>query len=702
MNGKNQEIEVNLEYYIELPFNLALPTGHYALNIPNQIRIRREMYLLQRGNELENISTTQKILEPQDRLYDEHGLVNKKFVEFTFKRKLKTVLFAKYKQIMKLFIDESKFLRKLEKGEISFKDIQIPKKVSSDFHRRFMNQVNEFLIYYINFFPINNIQHLIQHEVRPLSVYEFSKCETGIIFVFKNIGIALPSIIDDYNNYTGIPEFTFVNKAKIQEFEKFIQNRKSCKIFSYQEMFNLARFLYRTNKENMITAIVINAVTAIESILNILEEKDLEFQNLKIKRKRGEKRKIAILNFYLNQYRKFNNYDRPLKVIRKTQFKICKLIKINNPVIKTYKNSRKIISILNFGRLIRNEIIHQGKIRYNKFNDTIRFKFKPFGVIKKIKFHNLWASILNAYYSFNMHISNLYYPKINWNLESQYSKSHIASSTTESRDNMILMIPNYDWREIHSYNYILPEFTVPPEKFPIGLKTTDNKLINLNVDYQRGRYELVDQIMGDNDEFEAKWITWNVDFSYDKFKTLFENKTFNFIVDRKGQIYNYRCCQNCDFIIPVHRHIIYNNNKCPKCKNEFDLKKFNKEMWIKLFADAFNKEKFEQSIKYIGKAIKIDPNDKIIWNDYGLNLLKLKKYNESIRCLNKAIDLDNNFGDPYYNKACALSLSNNKSSAIKFLKKSIEINKNFKDLAKRDSDFDIIRNSKDFKDIIDK
>ncbi len=628
MNGKNQEIEVNLEYYIELPFNLALPTGHYALNIPNQIRIRREMYLLQRGNELENISTTQKILEPQDRLFDEHGLVNKKFVEFTFKRKLKTVLFAKYKQIMKLFIDESKFLRKLEKGEISFKDIQIPKKVSSDFHRRFMNQVNEFLIYYINFFPINNIQHLIQHEVRPLSVYEFSKCETGIIFVFKNIGIALPSIIDDYNNYTGIPEFTFVNKAKIQEFEKFIQN--------------------------------------------------------------------------LNQYRKFNNYDRPLKVIRKTQFKICKLIKINNPVIKTYKNSRKIISILNFGRLIRNEIIHQGKIRYNKFNDTIRFKFKPFGVIKKIKFHNLWASILNAYYSFNMHISNLYYPKINWNLESQYSKSHIASSTTESRDNMILMIPNYDWREIHSYNYILPEFTVPPEKFPIGLKTTDNKLINLNVDYQRGRYELVDQIMGDNDEFEAKWITWNVDFSYDKFKTLFENKTFNFIVDRKGQIYNYRCCQNCDFIIPVHRHIIYNNNKCPKCKNEFDLKKFNKEMWIKLFADAFNKEKFEQSIKYIGKAIKIDPNDKIIWNDYGLNLLKLKKYNESIRCLNKAIDLDNNFGDPYYNKACALSLSNNKSSAIKFLKKSIEINKNFKDLAKRDSDFDIIRNSKDFKDIIDK
>ncbi len=56
-----------------------------------------------------------------------------------------------------------------------------------------------------------------------------------------------------------------------------------------------------------------------------------------------------------------------------------------------------------------------------------------------------------------------------------------------------LGLKNYDWREIYSHNMDLPKFTVPPEKFPIGIITKDDKLINLNIDYSRGKYELVSQ-----------------------------------------------------------------------------------------------------------------------------------------------------------------------------------------------------------------
>lgn len=33
------KVDAKLEYFVELPFNLSLPTGLYSLNIPNQIKI---------------------------------------------------------------------------------------------------------------------------------------------------------------------------------------------------------------------------------------------------------------------------------------------------------------------------------------------------------------------------------------------------------------------------------------------------------------------------------------------------------------------------------------------------------------------------------------------------------------------------------------------------------------------------------------
>ncbi|GAI60895.1 unnamed protein product [marine sediment metagenome] len=79
MTESKIEVDAKLEYFIELPFNLSLPTGLYSLNIPNQIKIRRDVYYLQKGNELENPSTMEIRFLTQDQLFNEDGLVNESY-----------------------------------------------------------------------------------------------------------------------------------------------------------------------------------------------------------------------------------------------------------------------------------------------------------------------------------------------------------------------------------------------------------------------------------------------------------------------------------------------------------------------------------------------------------------------------------------------------------------------------------------------
>ena len=57
-NGKINAIEALevsglIEFYVELPFNLGIPTGLYSYDKPKQIMVRRDMYYFQKGNDIE-------------------------------------------------------------------------------------------------------------------------------------------------------------------------------------------------------------------------------------------------------------------------------------------------------------------------------------------------------------------------------------------------------------------------------------------------------------------------------------------------------------------------------------------------------------------------------------------------------------------------------------------------------------------------
>jgi len=705
MNDYKDKIDVLLEYYVELPFNLALPTGYYALNIPRQLRVHRDMYFLQKGNEIENIATLQRQIVPSERLFDDRGLVDNIFSEFNYIRKMKTVIFAHYKILLQLTIEKKEFKEKFMNGLIGHNDLKIPSELTEAYYKRFRGEINEFLSYYKSFFTINDKNHLIQHEIHPLSSYEFSKCSTGILLVYNNQAIELHPIIEDYGNYYGIPEFTFshqFNEKKFSEFEKLITQRKQIPLFPYQKMFDLAKEFYRTKKKDMISLVIINAITAIESILNILETIDPIFAKLKIKRENeyfGKyKKSVSILNFYLNFYRRKKDKDRPYTIIRKSRFLLGKLIIKNHQSLKKISQGFLILKYLNFTRLIRNQIIHEGDIDYDKEKNIIRFKY--FNKIIEIDYDNLWSNILKSYSVLNSHILNLKYPKIDWNIESSYLKTHIATFVAPSKKGMVLVTPNIDWREIHSYKYNIPEFTIPPEKFPIGLKTNDGKIINLNLDFERGKYEVVDQKITKNGEPEVPFRVFPVDITYDQFKEKHESKTLNVFISAKNIFYNFRICPNCDFILAIHRHIEYKNKKCPKCKEEFNLNQFTKDYYLGQYEGAKDKAEYNKALKFLNKALEKDQKDVNTWTNRAYILIKIRKYNLAIESCDKALELDPNFHNAYYNKACAFSLNNRVERAQNNLRIAINGEPKYKELAKSDSDFDNIRESKEFQKLL--
>jgi len=116
MESKKNTINALIEFFIELPFNLGLPTGLYAYDKPKQIRLNRDMYYLQKGNELENIRIHPFILT-QYSLFNKKGIINEEYSEFPFKRKMKTVLFKKYPISFEITIEKDEFLDYLKSGK---------------------------------------------------------------------------------------------------------------------------------------------------------------------------------------------------------------------------------------------------------------------------------------------------------------------------------------------------------------------------------------------------------------------------------------------------------------------------------------------------------------------------------------------------------------------------------------------------------
>ncbi len=109
---------------------------------------------------------------------------------------------------------------------------------------------------------------------------------------------------------------------------------------------------------------------------------------------------------------------------------------------------------------------------------------------------------------------------------------------------------------------------------------------------------------------------------------------------------------------------------------------------------------YEKAIFYNKKAIEIDPNNYLILSDLGSNLNKVGQYEEALLYLNQSIAITDKYYHPYYCKACIFSKTNQLEEAISMIKKALELDSSQLEQLKNEPDFENIRNSDAFKQIL--
>jgi tetratricopeptide (TPR) repeat protein len=87
----------------------------------------------------------------------------------------------------------------------------------------------------------------------------------------------------------------------------------------------------------------------------------------------------------------------------------------------------------------------------------------------------------------------------------------------------------------------------------------------------------------------------------------------------------------------------------------------------------YGQENYKEAIRCYQKAIDLNPNYATAYNNMGNAYDDLKNYKEAIRCYQKAIDLNPNYASAYYNMGIAYKNLENYKEAIRCYQKAIEL-----------------------------
>ena len=112
--------------------------------------------------------------------------------------------------------------------------------------------------------------------------------------------------------------------------------------------------------------------------------------------------------------------------------------------------------------------------------------------------------------------------------------------------------------------------------------------------------------------------------------------------------------------------------------------------------------KFNEAYKLFEKMINKDPKMKEAWIGKGYVLLKLDKNEEATESFNKALEIAPKDVVALYNKACSLSKLKRAKEALEILREASLIDRNVIEQAKRDKDFDNIKDDPGFIKLIGK
>ncbi len=108
----------------------------------------------------------------------------------------------------------------------------------------------------------------------------------------------------------------------------------------------------------------------------------------------------------------------------------------------------------------------------------------------------------------------------------------------------------------------------------------------------------------------------------------------------------------------------------------------------------------EDAIASYDRALKLRPNNDAAWNNRGTALSALGRYEEAINSYEKVLQLKPDNYIAWYNKACCYGLQKNFDLAIASLQRAIFLASECRELAKIETDFDLIRQDDRFQALL--
>jgi tetratricopeptide (TPR) repeat protein len=124
-----------------------------------------------------------------------------------------------------------------------------------------------------------------------------------------------------------------------------------------------------------------------------------------------------------------------------------------------------------------------------------------------------------------------------------------------------------------------------------------------------------------------------------------------------------------------------------------------------LYAQALQKQqegKTEEAQGLYKKVIKIDRLNVQALNNLGVTYMSQGNYKKAITCFHNALNIKHDYVDAHYNLACLYAQKNDVLQSLFYLKNAIEFNPQAKQWAKSDSDFKVLSDLPEFKNLVEK
>lgn len=98
--------------------------------------------------------------------------------------------------------------------------------------------------------------------------------------------------------------------------------------------------------------------------------------------------------------------------------------------------------------------------------------------------------------------------------------------------------------------------------------------------------------------------------------------------------------------------------------------------WVSASVSFGNMGKWSEALDATEKAIVIEPNNKVAWNNKAWALLHLSRYNDALNAAEKAISIDSNYESAWVNKGSALGAVKRFNEELEASNKAISLNPN--------------------------